>query len=298
MSTSAVTTPPARRRLGVLSTLVLTALLTSVSWLLPVVPASADSLYVPVATTFPFPADGGGAGGWISCPGGTRAVSSGALSTGWLTAGLVTHDGRGAYHTAYGGSTSSLQVLARCVDPGRLAGSVLATKTVRDHRGYRARTTTVGCPIGTVAFGGGGFQATASGAPVASGPFTFGSSPMGNGWRYSAASDLGDGSLVASTHCLPRAKLGRFVSVTSTDTVTAGSGRVDLGSTARCPSGTFAFAGGAYFHRPGSSTPVNAGHLTVSTMAADDRGWTASGRRFESGELALTAKVLCTDRLG
>jgi len=60
------------------------------------------------------------------------------------------------------------------------------------------------------------------------------------------------GELVTSSHCLPRAKFGR---VLTESTTVSGPGSWDastVNASARCPNGYFAFAGGAYFHQPGS----------------------------------------------
>jgi len=51
---------------------------------------------------------------------------------------------------------------------------------------------------------------------VSGGLATFGSVPAGNGWTYGGAGTVGGGELVVSSHCLPRAKLGRVVTESAT----------------------------------------------------------------------------------
>ncbi len=259
---------------------------------------AADSGYRSAAASWSFGSQPGSAGGYLSCPTGTKAVSSGAASAvrlGYLQSGLTTFDGNGGYHTAFGWDGLPFQAYAQCVQASRLSGSTLATRTLRDHTGqFRAHVSRAECPTGTVAYGGGGF--TSYQGNVSGGLANFGSVPAGNGWTYGGAGTVG-GELVVSAHCLPRAKLGRVVTESTTVSGPGSSDATTVHAGARCPSGFFAFAGGGYFHQPGSLTPAWRGYLTWSMMSADDRGWSAGGWTH-APDTRLTVTVRCTDRLG
>ena len=239
----------------------------------------------------------GVAGGYISCPAGTKAVASGATASALhdvLTAGLTTFDGNGAFATASGDGGGRLQISARCVDAAQVQGSTLATTAVRDHRptGY-FHAGRASCPPGTVAYGGGGFFSQPGSQPFG-GDSVYASMPDadGTGWFFAAAGLLfPDKEMWISTHCLPRGQFGEIVTYTATDTAPDDPRYVTLSAAARCPSG-FAYAGGAFWHSGGSSTPERSGYLTVSNMTADDRGWFARGLAFVEGA-QLTATVQC-----
>jgi hypothetical protein len=252
--------------------------------------------YLHVVESYGFGANQQFSGGYVSCPSGTKAMSSGAMGSGPLMAGLTTFDGNGAYATAARGwvADERVQVFAHCVEAGNLTGSTRASVTVRDTRpGWHYRSRRVSCPTGTLGYGGGSFVNTPSG-PSQGGLYTYESIPDGNGWRYSGAGYLDGNQFIVNTHCLPRARLGNIVTVTATDSSTPTD--YNLLATARCPAGYSAFAGGAWFHGTDSHTPMYVGHLNGSNTAADNRGWTAFGNTY--GPARLTTKVSCTDRLG
>jgi hypothetical protein len=244
----------------------------------------------------------GGTGGYIACPAGMRAISSGATSFGpsdrW-TAGDTTFDGTGVFVTA---AADKLQVSARCVDAAQVQASTLATTTIRDSRPV-ARYPHFGralCPPNTVAYGGGGFFTRPGGTPFG-GFSVYASMPQNNGteWFFGAAEPLfPDKELWVSTHCLPRSQFGQILIVTETDTSPPGASYPTLSVAARCPAGSFAFAGGAWWHRASGATPEWLGYLTGSNMTADDRGWAARGWAFNLGEpVRLTARVECMTRV-
>jgi hypothetical protein len=263
---------------------------------------AASYQHVDVIREYPGPL-GGDAGGFISCPAGTKAVASGATTSGLhdqLGAGLTTFDGNGAFVIAHGSSSGRLQISARCVEAAQVQPATLATNRIRDHRPGYYHTGTASCPPGTVAYGGGGFFSQPGGQPFG-GSSVYASMPVagGTGWFFAAtASVSSDTEMWVSAHCLPRAQFGEIVTVFQTDTAPPGFPRDDpnyptLSATARCPFG-FAYAGGAWLHRPGpsSSTAESVGHLTVSNMTADDRGWFAQGWVFAEGA-ELTVTVQC-----
>jgi hypothetical protein len=263
-------------------------------------PAAADEpgYQHALAVTY-FDSTGSQAGGYVTCPQGHSAVASGASSgqrLGYLQSGLTTFDGRGGYQTAWGWDRHQFQISAQCVTADRLAGTTLATRTVRDHTGtWKAYTRRAACPAGTVAYGGGAF--TSYQGTLTGGLATFGSVPDPTGWTYSGAGTLNGTELVISSHCLPRAKLGTILTVTSTVHGPDSYSDTPVFTAARCPAGTFAFTGGAFYHQRGTSTPQWNGYLTTLGMTADERGWFAIGRTWIPGT-DLTVTVRCTNRLG
>ena len=216
-----------------------------------------------------------------------KAVASDATSSRLhdvgVNVGFTTFDWTSAFIKGSGNAGGHLQVSARCVDAAQVQGSTFATRVFRDHRPsphtHDGRAT---CPTGTVAYGGGGFLSRPGSQPFG---FVYASMPDANGtrWLFSTASGLYDDTdteLWVSTHCLPRREFGQILTVTATDTAPPGVPRwpyPTLFTAARCPPGYAAYAGGAWLHRAGSSTPETVGYLTVSNMTADNRGWFARG---------------------
>jgi hypothetical protein len=289
-----------------------TARLASLAALVLVLPAPASAgidpgSYHHVDVNHDYGPDGGFAGGFISCPAGTKAVASGATSSGLdgsLKAGLTTFDQNGAFAIGGGRAGEHLQISARCVDAAQVQGSTRAETTVRDHRPpeppylYSGRAS---CPPGTVAYGGGGFF-TQPGGPPEGGGTVYASMPDadGTGWFFATAGGIlpPDTELWISTHCLPRAEFGEIFTVTATETAPpddpSSPDHPTVFVAARCPAGFSAYAGGASWHREGSSTPEWMGNLSVSNMTADDRGWFARGWTSAIGGGAqLTATVQC-----
>jgi hypothetical protein len=281
------------------------ARLASLATLVLVFPAPASAgidpaSYHHVDVNHDFVPDGK-AEGLVSCPAGTKAVASGATSSGLLDTltALTTSDRNGAFAMGEGNAGGHLQISARCVDAAQVQGSTRAETTVRDHRpNVHLHSGRVSCPPGTVAYGGGGFFSQPGGQPSAVGGNMYASMPDadGTGWFFANAGRFlpPDTELLISTHCLPRAEFGQIFTYTATDTGPSedpGSPYPTLSAAARCESGS-AYAGGAWLHRKGSSTPEWAGTLTVSNMTADDRGWFARGYTWEP-DMQLTATVQC-----
>jgi hypothetical protein len=253
----------------------------------------------------------GVAGGFITCPAGTKAVASGATSSGrldGLTAGLTTavedlsFDTNGAFAMGGGQTGGSLQISARCVDAAQVQDSTRATTTIHDHRPnqhlYSGRAS---CPPETVAYGGGGFFRRQLGGQPSGGGNVYASMPDadGTGWFFAIAGRFlsPDTEMWISTHCLPRAQFGQIVTVTATQTGPmndpSSTNDPTLFAAARCPPGLSAYTGGAAWYRGDSSTPEWVGNLTVSNMTSDNRGWFARGWTFEAGT-QLTVTAQCT----
>ena len=267
-------------------------------------PASAAATYPGyshMSATAAFPGTVGNTGTYVDCPPGKLAIASGSVSgdpAGMLRSGSVTTAGTGAFASAQGRGGYSMDVRAHCVDAAALSGTTTASTLVRSHiAGWGSHVKKATCPLGTVAFGGGG-NMTTTGTYDIDGLYTFGTRPEGRAWTYAGAGELGSRALFVEAHCLPRKKLGRIVTVNRTvtgpDTV---GGRHRVFGGARCPAGYIAVAGGAWFHKQGTSFPSWDGYLQVNMMDPDDRGWFAVGDTFTPGA-QLTTRVRCTDRLG
>jgi hypothetical protein len=285
----------------------LLASLAALMLLVSVAPASGaidPRGYQHVDVVYDYPAPYGYAGGYAFCPAGMKAVASGATSSGLrdvgVTVGFTTFDATGAFVKGFGDAGGHLQVSARCVDAGQVQGSTLATTVVRDHTSSYAHDGRATCPPGTIAYGGGGFLSQPGSQPFGS---VYASMPDANGsrWLFGTAGGVDDTTeLWVSTHCLPRREFGQILTVTATDSAPPGVPRwpyPTLFTAAHCPTGYAAYAGGAWLHRAGSSTPEMVGNLTVSNMIADDTGWFA--RAWISTEGAqLTATVQCMTAVG
>jgi hypothetical protein len=116
------------------------SLLVGLTALVLIFPGPAAAIdpasYLHVDVNYPAPF-GGAAGGYISCPAGTKAVASGVTLPGRenvITTGLTTFDGNGAFATA-AVNPGHLQISVRCVDAAQVQNSTLVTKSIRDHRG-------------------------------------------------------------------------------------------------------------------------------------------------------------------
>jgi hypothetical protein len=272
-------------------------------------PASAainPASYRLVDSVVGFPYPNGAAGGYFFCPPYMKAVAWGATSSGLrdpgITAGFTdASSDRGVFATAIGSIGQQLRMTARCVDDAQLQGSTLTTTLVNHPDpaqpwNHFARTA---CPTGTVAYGGGHYFNR--GGQPASGGFTYASIPDTTGWMVGASSRSSDApDMVIVAHCLPRSQFGQIVTVRATDTAPADvqpsyPNYPVLFAGAHCPAGFFAYAGGAWLHRFGDSTPTWAGYLTVSDMTYDDQGWFARAW-VNTKHAQLTTTVQCMTR--
>jgi hypothetical protein len=249
--------------------------------------------------TYSFPATGYDyVHGHAVCPAGTLAVSAGVASgsptPSWVSS--MVSDLNSAYVAAYGTAGAPVTVSVRCLPADQLAEQTIQTLNVRDHRSsFHVTSGKVMCPTGTVPFGGGGYVSEFN-SPAATGLQMVGSMPRDGGWTFAGAGVLFENqSLKVWTHCLPKARLGQISTVTQT--VRAADPRPGVQPAvvggARCPSGYFAYAGGAYLHKVGSSAPAWLGFFNVNSMAADDRGWMAIAHVHQPGA-QLTTIAKCT----
>lgn len=242
-------------------------------------------------------------GGYVSCPTGTSSVTSGAVivsrpGEAALSNGQTTWERDGGYATGYAGSGDAMTLEVLCADSDRLTGSTLVTQTVFGDSTQRNLLGQASCPTGTVPYGGGSFVSR-NGVPDPAGLAQFASFPKAHSWTVGQSGVLQDRPLWVSSHCLPRAQVGSLRTVTESVRAPRLDGRdaVPVYVTATCPPGTFAIAGGAWFHRPGDLAPKARGFLTGSTTGGDGTGWYAEGWARRNATV-LTARMRCTDRLG
>ena len=121
----------------------------------------------------------------------------------------------------------------------------------------------------------------------------------GTGWIYAVWDPYtSDPEATVSAHCLARSQFGELATVFATDEAPPDHGGPApiLFASARCPAGFYAYAGGAFLHRPDTATPEWVGYLTASSMTADDRGWYARGWTFAPGA-QVSAVVQCMTRI-
>jgi len=242
-------------------------------------------------------------GGYVDCPSGKLPIASGAVNSdpaGMLLSGSTTTAGTGSFASGQsaGGGAQELEVRSHCVDAAKLKGFSRASLSLRDHSGtsWSSYVRKATCPVGTVAYGGGG-NVTTNGLYDVAGLYTFGTKPDGRSWTYAGAGSLNGRTLLVESKCLPRNRLGKIVTVDDTVTGPDSTGRHRVLGSAHCPEGYFAFAGGAYFHPIGSTTPSWDGYLKANMMSPDDRGWFVIGDTF-TPNTQLTTTVRCTTRLG
>jgi hypothetical protein len=272
----------------------------SVATAAPATAAATYPGYTHVAATAAYPGPASNAGTYVDCPAGQLAIASGSVTgdpTGMLRSGSITTAGTGSFASAQGTGGYAMEVRAQCVPAAALTGATTASTLLRSHiSGWGSHVKTATCPLGTVAFGGGG-NMTSTGTYDVDGLYTFGTRPVGRSWTYAGAGEMGSRGLLVEAHCLPRRKLGKIVTVNNTVTGPDLTGRHRVFGGARCPEGFVAFAGGAWFHQPGTSFPTWDGYLAINMMAPDDRGWLAIGDTFRPGT-KMSTRVRCTDRLG
>jgi hypothetical protein len=242
-------------------------------------------------------------GGYVDCAPGKLPIASGSAnsdSRGMLLSSNTTTAGTGSFASgrSEGGPGHELEVRSHCVDAAKLRGFTRASLAYRDHSGntWGNHVRKATCPEGTVAYGGGA-NVVANGVYDVAGLYTFGTRPDGRSWTYGGAGALSGRTLLVESKCLPRARLGKIVTVNDTVAGPGTAGRHRVIGSARCPEGYFAFAGGAFFHPSGSAAPSWSGYLQASMMSPDDRGWLVVGETFVP-YAELTTRVRCTDRLG
>lgn len=229
--------------------------------------------------------------GTVYCPGGKRVVSAG-FGNGQLVSLTPVTGYTGVTATAIlDQGTSYLAVEAVCASSGGLSDAVTRTLSFPGQSGSTFRRGVVTCPAGTVAFGGGSYMETRTGAVSTASYAMVSNSPgaAGNTWTAAASTTNSTDRLVITTQCA--ALSGSFLTSVSVPVNPNSSGP---GVYQDCPAGYTALTGGFYLSRPGGSEGT--GIVTNSVWA--DRGsgitsWFTAGKSSAANN-RITSLVRCT----
>lgn len=257
-------------------------------------PASAD---VPASNPIQYVTDyfwGGStsfvASGTVSCPSGSRVVSSGASASGGggqLTA-IAPDINSFTSASATARAPGYLQITVGC--EAAAAMSEVTTRTIQLPYGSGFRRGVVYCPAGMHAFGGGGYMVK----PFGIGGFSRDSVQMvsntvtadGTGWTFAADTFSANDAPVITTQCAPLR--GSYVSQTGTP---APNDAQPVNTYGPCPPGYTALSGGVYLSKPNGSEEQN-GVLDYSIPASGNR-WYVQGMSFGFGNDKLVALEQC-----
>ena len=225
--------------------------------------------------------------GTVSCPSGTRVVSSGASASGGQLTGIAPDINSFTSATATAYAPGYLQITIGCEPTAAM--SEVTTRTIQLPYGSGVRRGVVYCPAGMRAFGGGGYMVK----PFGIGGFSRDSLEMvsntvsadGTGWTFEADTSSANDAPVITTQCAPLR--GSYVSQTGTP---APNGqRVNLYGS--CLPGYTALSGGVYLSKPnGSEEP--SGFLDYSIPASGNR-WYVDGFSAGSAGDKLVALEQC-----
>lgn len=178
------------------------------------------------AETGPFP--NLSAGGYTTCPTGTRVFGGGAAfdddEVGWVTSSSPTFSGDGWYAHGFriGEDATVIKTRMSCLPAAKLAGSKLATDTGKPDAGgfTKARAE---CPGNTRVYTGGAFisrQGNPNGPDLSvvsdAAPSVSAALRDGSGWTAAASSDSDSVQLTAVAHCLAPKRLGDLERVEAT----------------------------------------------------------------------------------
>jgi hypothetical protein len=241
------------------------------------------------------PNSAGTAGGYVSCPPGTKVVTVGATaaspSGGRLTALTPTFDGNGGYASAVFSpslaSRSVLDVEAICTPPEQLSSvATLASTVPPSSWGFLDIRA---CPTGKAPFDGGAFF-TQNGVirPDIGVSFTA-LTPSGNGWFAVATPRDPVLAMQSYMRCIDPLQLGPGVTATASAPV-SGTGLLQPTTvTAFCPAGYRAYAGGAVF-------PDAHGILRTSHVSFNRTAWTVQGFGSPGSSLHVEVRCIRTDQ--
>src|SRR5664279_2413158 len=227
--------------------------------------------------------------GTVSCPSGSRVVSSGASASGG--AGQLTaiapdiNSFTSATATAF--ARGYLQITVGC--EAAAAMSEVTTRTIQLPYGSGFRRGVVYCPAGMHAFGGGGYMVK----PFGIGGFSRDSVQMvsnsvsadGTGWTFAATTYNSNDAPVITTQCAPLR--GSYVSQTGT----AAPDFNQVNTYGSCPPGYTALSGGVYLSMPNGSEVTN-GFLDYSIPASGNR-WYVDGVALSNTANKLVALEQC-----
>jgi hypothetical protein len=216
--------------------------------------------------------------GTVSCPSGTRVVSSGASVAGGTRngaglVGIAPDINSFTSVTVTGRTAGYMQVTVGCEPTAAL--SEVTTRTIQLPYGSGFRRGVVYCPPGMRAFGGGGYMVRPFGI-LATGSYDMTSNTVsadGTGWTYAATAVDANTAPVITTQCAPLR--GSYVSTTGTPATHYTSANV-YGT---CLPGYTALSGGVYLSKP-DGNEVQSGEIDYSVPASGNR-WYVDGLAFE-----------------
>jgi hypothetical protein len=238
---------------------------------------------------------GSPAGGFATCPTGTKAVSAGG-SNAVLSDLTLSLDGLSAYSigTPIGAGAPYTVVQATCAPAGQVSHATLIHVAIPAAPGniFRANFT---CPAGTSAFGGGGYF-TASNGTLSPGARLYADAPTpdGRGWLFRAKGLSGSQIVHATVRCVPPPPppLGHFYSVVTVSKNVANSAGSTTGS-AVCPAGTKPVSGGAWWTKSSGAIDELAA-LTSSESIHGPDAWQGAGNGHTGDTLHVIARCANT----
>lgn len=238
---------------------------------------------------------GSPAGGFATCPTGTKAVSAGG-SNAALSDLTLSLDGLSAYSigTPIGAAAPYTVVQATCVPAGQVSHATLIHVAIPAAPGniFRANFT---CPAGTSAFGGGGYFTRPNGS-LSPGHRLYADAPTpdGRGWLFRALGAASNQILHATVRCIPppAPPLGHFYSVVTASTNVANTQGGTSGK-AVCPTGTKPVSGGAWW-TTSSGAIDSLAVLTSSESTHSPDAWQGAGIGNNGDTLHVIARCANT----
>jgi hypothetical protein len=228
--------------------------------------------------------------GTVSCPSGTRVVSSGAsvagdTVTGAGLVGIAPDINSFTSVTAVGRTDGYMQVTVGCESTAAM--SEVTTRTIQLPYGSGFRRGVVYCPSGMRAFGGGGYMVRPFGilATNSHGMTSNVVSADGTGWTYAATAVDANAAPVITTQCAPLR--GSYVS----DANTSAPSPSQMNVYGSCLPGYIALSGGVYLSKP-DGNEVQFGAIDYSVPASGNR-WYVSGRSLYDPIVKLVALEQC-----
>jgi len=216
--------------------------------------------------------------GTVSCPSGSRVVSSGASAGGGQLTAIAPDINSFTSASATARVAGYLQITVGCETTAQM--SEVTTRTIQLPYGSGFRRGVVYCPAGMHAFGGGGYMVK----PFGIGGFSRDSVEMvsnavtadGTGWTYAAYTSSSNDAPVITTQCAPLR--GSYVSQTGTPAPVV----QHVNTYGPCPPGYTALSGGVYLSQANGNEEQN-GFVDYSIPASGNR-WYVDGISFGNGD--------------
>jgi hypothetical protein len=238
---------------------------------------------------------GSPAGGFATCPTGTKAVSAGG-SNAVLSDLTLSLDGLSAYSigTPIGAGAPYTVVQATCVPAGQVSHATLVHIAIPAAPGNIFRAN-LSCPPGTSAFGGGGYFTAADGS-LSPGARLYADAPTADGksWLFRAKGLSASQIVHATVRCVPPVAppLGHFYSVVTVSKNVAFSASGTSG-TAVCPTGAKPVSGGAWWTTSSGAIDELAS-LTSSESIHGPDAWQGVGVGHNGDTLHVIARCANT----